>query len=190
VPEDRNGSNAPVVLSFDDLTLKEHPVRIGKDHYVLREPDGEVVNRWRAHAMRSVRATGAPKDIAAGRGTIELTDSVSDTPAYVVSLCLYRSKDPNGYVLPVDREGWPHPMQRVPPATVKSWPSRVQDALFEKVKEMSGLGDNGHPAVEEDTALTQSTPATNEPGAAGGGEGRDSGAVVSSRKALEGQLGN
>jgi hypothetical protein len=113
-------------LNFDDLaTLEEHFAFQGAS-YVLREPTAEAACRWKNAITRAVRMgpDGKPSGVV----------DIADTDPLLVSLCLWEVKD--GKEVPV------------PLATVRSWPSRVLNRLFERAREMGEL----NPAAAEGSA--------------------------------------
>jgi hypothetical protein len=103
-------------LIFEDLTPVEVPVTIGGKRYKLREADGETAVKYR-------NAAAACTKIGTGGKFSELR-GVGDLEPLLVSLCL------------VDEAG-----NRVPESTVRTWPNRVQRALFDRAKEISHLGE-------------------------------------------------
>lgn len=110
-------SAEPIV--FDDLTLHEEKVMLGKDEYVLREASGEAATIYR-NAMLKATKLGE-------NGKPESLDGFADAEPLLVSLCLFK------------REGVGFGSVSV--NVVKSWPSRVQKKLFERAKEISDLDE-------------------------------------------------
>ena len=86
--------------------------------YTLKEADGNAAIQYRNRIMEAIRpsAEGQP---TAYKGFAEVEPML-------VSLCLF-----NG-------DG-----QTVPLSTIKSWPSRIQKALFNKIKAISDLDESG-----------------------------------------------
>lgn len=116
----------PETLEFD-LTPKEINVRLkNKDgtctDYVLREATGLAVERRRDAILENVQF-GA-------RGRPERMTKVASTESVLISECLYAKRQ--------DKDG-NEQLLKVPPATIRSWPSRVQKALFDQIKAMSEL---------------------------------------------------
>lgn len=110
---------------FDyDITPQEIPVTVGGKKYVLREATGDAACRYRNALLKSTKLgpEGKPSHI----------DGMADVEPLLVSLCLYEKTDPE---------------RLVALHLVRSWPSRIQKALFAKVKEISELD-------ERDTAET------------------------------------
>jgi len=100
----------------DDLTPQTEPVKLsGKDYY-LREASGDAATKFANARLNCIKLgpDGKPQTV---RG-------IADVEPLLVSLCLF------------DESG-----KNVPEATVRSWPARVQKALFERAKEMSRLDD-------------------------------------------------
>lgn len=102
--------------TFEDIGLQEIKYTIAKANYILKEADGDVVRQYRNATFRGVTLgdSGKPQRI----------DAAGDVETFLVSLCLY-----NG-------DG-----KTVPLHTVRSWPSRISKALFEKAKDISDLGE-------------------------------------------------
>ena len=86
--------------------------------YTRKEADGNAAIQYRNRIMEAIRpsAEGQP---TAYKGFAEVEPML-------VSLCLF-----NG-------DG-----QTVPLSTIKSWPSRIQKALFNKIKAISDLDESG-----------------------------------------------
>lgn len=99
-------------IRFDDIAPVEVPVTLGDQRYVLREASGEAAERYQAAVLRGARLAD---------GKVVGMD-LSGVESLLVSLCL------------VDHEGKPVPLSQV-----KSWPARIQKALFEKAMDISGL---------------------------------------------------
>jgi len=110
------------------------PVRI-KDkkgtihHYELREASGGDACRWRNSLLNKAKIGSDGKPTSFG--------NIADTEPILVALCLY----PEGS------------NERVSVDKVRSWPSRIQKALFAKAKEISDLDDD-----EEDKELAKNEP--------------------------------
>lgn len=110
---------AELPLEFD-LTPTTVPVRIAGQDYLLKEASGAVATTWRNSVFRSTKvdSNGRPSSY----------EGIAEAEPLLVSLCLYEA---NGKLVPIQ--------------TVKSWPARIQKALFEKAKEISGLDEEETP---------------------------------------------
>lgn len=109
-------------LNFD-LTPVEVPVTIGGKAYVLREASEAAACTWKNTAISKARVRD---------GKVESLGNLADQQPLLVSLCLFESGEP-GKEKPVSLQ------------TVKSWPSRVVSALFDRAKAMSKLGEDETP---------------------------------------------
>ena len=109
-----------------DLTVREEPVEIGDKKYLLKEANGDASARYRNFLFSQTKLGPGGKPQSIG--------SMADAEPLLVSLCLWE---------PGEKE---NQCKRVDLALVKSWPSRVVKALYNKAKEMSDLDE------EEDKA--------------------------------------
>lgn len=114
-------------LDFD-LALREVPVKLrNKDgevkEYVLREASGETASKYRNAALAALELgpEGKPKRI----------HNAASVEVMLVALCLYEVI--NGEVT----------KKPVPAATIDAWPARVKKDLFNKVKDISELTEEG-----------------------------------------------
>ncbi len=103
-------------LNFDDLTLIELPVSVKGVKYVLREASGDAAVRYRNKLLDGT--TLGPE------GNVVKVIGMANVEPFLVSLCLF------------DEKGRP-----VKCELIRSWPARIQKALFEKVKEISELDE-------------------------------------------------
>jgi len=101
------------LLRFDDLTPIEEHVSIGGKDYVLREVDGEAAVVY-DDALAACRVYE--------NGRLIRVNNPGRLEPLLVSLTLF-----DGGV-------------RVPEATVRRWPARVQRALYERSCQISGYG--------------------------------------------------
>lgn len=92
------------------------PVVIGEEEYELREASAASACLWQNDLLS--KAKMGPD------GKVQSAKGIADSEPYLVHLCL------------VDTKG-----ERVPLATVRSWPSRIVKELFKKAKEISGLDE-------------------------------------------------
>lgn len=111
-------------LNFD-LTPVEIPVTIGGKAYVLREATEAAACTWKNTAISKARVRD---------GKVESLGNLADQQPLLVSLCLFEQGEAEG-----SKE------KAVSLQTVKSWPSRVVSALFEKAKDISKLGEDEAP---------------------------------------------
>ena len=103
-------------LDFDDLVEIEVPIKVKGKDYILREASSQAACAYR-NAM--IRCTTLGPD---GRAT--RMDNIADTEPLLVSLCLFQTDGK-----PVDL------------GTIRSWPTRVVTALYDKAKEISSLNE-------------------------------------------------
>lgn len=125
--ESSNGS-----LDFADLAPVEIKVNLFNKKYVLCEASGDAACKYRNAQLKGVKigTDGRPQSIP---------ENVADSEPLLVSLCLYEA-DKDGK-LRYDKDNLPDPKFRVAIGTVRSWPSRIQKKLFEKVREISQLDE-------------------------------------------------
>lgn len=104
------------MIKFDDLMPLCEEVTLGTAQYFLKEASGDAATKFANARLNCVKLgpDGKPQTV---RG-------IADVEPLLVSLCLF---DSNG--------------KNVPEATVRSWPYRIQKALFDRAKEMSHLDD-------------------------------------------------
>lgn len=112
------------ILDLGDLTPIEVPVLLGGKRFVLREASGEAGCKYR-NAMLNCTQLGPDGRPASIRG-------LADVEPLLVSLCLF------------DEQG-----KAVLLGTIRGWPARIQKALFEQAKFISGLQEGD---VTEDQA--------------------------------------
>lgn len=105
-------------IDLGDLEPAEVRYRIGGQLYVLREATAGAVASWRNAQLKAARLGPDGKPVSMG--------DAADSEPLLVSLCLFRLDDKGG--------AWPVDLK-----TVRSWKSRVQRPLFEKLVEISGL---------------------------------------------------
>lgn len=107
-------------LVFDNILPVEVPVSVAGKKYVLREASGDAACRYRNALLKSTRL--GPE------GKPSVIDGLADVEPLLVSLCLFEvlsdgtlAKGP------------------VPAHVIRSWPARIQKALFERAKQISDL---------------------------------------------------
>lgn len=109
------------VMKFD-LEPHVEPVTIGGVDYFLKEASGDAACKWKNTIMKSTKIGPDGKPVG--------IDGLADSEPILVSLCLVEA----------DKDGSPS-KRHVSVSTIRSWPARIQTALFEKAKEISGLND-------------------------------------------------
>jgi hypothetical protein len=102
-------------LNFSDITPIEELVTVGKSEYVLREMSGDAAVKYDNARLNCHEY----KD-----GKLYKLRDLGDLEPLLVSLCLFTS------------EGTP-----VSEVTVRAWPARVQRALHQRAREISGMVD-------------------------------------------------
>lgn len=118
------------VLDFSDLASQEVRVPIGNKVYVLREPTGDAVVKWRNAQLRSSKMVD---------GKLSSIDGMADAEPLLVSLCLFECRpQPDGTEV----------QYIVKENTVRAWPNRVQRALYDKVMELGHLNESGEETKE------------------------------------------
>lgn len=103
------------VLEFD-LARKEIPCKLGGVEWVLREMDGTMRDQYLNAISSRVRMVDGKANGVKDFGGLQ---------ALLLTRSLYR-KDDN---------------QPATQAEIQAWPSSVVGALFDRAKELSGLGD-------------------------------------------------
>lgn len=126
-------------MDFSDLAPVEVPVTVADKKYILREASGDAACRWNNAVSKAYKLSPDGKAVA--------IDGLPDVEPLLVSMCLY-TPDANGKVV-VKANGDADPKTLVPLATIRSWPSRVQKALFDRAKKISALGETDDAEVVE-----------------------------------------
>lgn len=104
-------------IRFDDITPIEEVVYIGGEEYILREISGDAAVRYdNARIACTVYEDGKMVRMV----------GLADLEPMLVSLCLFM------------RDGKTH----VSETTIRSWPSRVQSALYARAREVSGMNES------------------------------------------------
>jgi hypothetical protein len=101
-------------LVFDSVDLRQVPVQVGRQEYVLREANGAGARAYRNAMLRGAKLGPDGKPVS--------IESMADGELVLVQHCL------------VDRQGRQLHMQ-----VLAGWPSRVLKALFQKAQEISDL---------------------------------------------------
>ena len=117
------------VLKFS-LSLEEVPVELenpktGKvDHYVLREMNGELRDKY-------LGFIGKKMDVNS-KGDVKMKD-YDGLQANLLSRCLFAVEDDGDKPVSIE--------------VIQKFPARVQTILFEKAKEISGMDDEAEDAA-------------------------------------------
>ena len=119
-----NENEAPLI--FEDLSIVEVSVKIAGEDYILREANGDIAAKYR-------NAVAACTKIGTG-GRLSELQGVGDVEPKLVAWCLFKQTATVG-------------LQAVPEATVRSWPNRIQRALFDRAKKIGHLEEE--PLTEE-----------------------------------------
>jgi hypothetical protein len=101
-------------LVFDSVDLRQVPVQVGRQEYVLREANGAGARAYRNAMLRGARLGPDGKPVS--------IEGMADGELVLVQHCL------------VDKQGRQLHMQ-----VLAGWPSRVLKALFQKAQEISDL---------------------------------------------------
>lgn len=99
-------------MVFDDVGLREVPVRLAGKHYVLREANAAAARAFRNCWLKGTKLgpDGQPTE----------ANSIADAELVLIHHCLF------------DRSGRPVPMN-----VIQNWSSRVTKALYERALEIS-----------------------------------------------------
>ena len=116
-------------IRFDDITPIEEKVYVGGVTYLLRETSGDASIRYENARMDRLTRNE--------EGKITGTRDLADLTPLLVSLCLFKEDGSS-----------------VGEATIRSWPSRVQEALVSRAREISGMNDTVE-SLEKQIAILQ-----------------------------------
>lgn len=109
----------------DDLSIVEIPVKIKGKRYVLREAGEDAACRYR-NALARCSQMGP-------EGNVQSIDGpIADVEPLLVSLCMFEQ-------LP---DGTGHRTKSISVAVVRSWPARHVKELFEKLQDISDMGED------------------------------------------------
>ncbi len=115
-------------LDFSSLEVIHFPVRYGKtSHYVLVEPSGDAAVQYRNACLAATQLVD---------GQISGVRGMGDVEPLLVSFCLHERRD-DGDLGPLVKE-----------KIIRSWPARVQKALFNKCIEIGDLKE-GMETIED-----------------------------------------
>lgn len=107
-------------MTYEDPTPKEVQVTIGSQQYVLREASGGTAIKWE-NAKLKYQKFGTD-------GNPTVMEGLASTKSLLLSMCLFEAE--------LTKEGKSKP---VPESVITSWPSRIQQDLFDRCKRISGL---------------------------------------------------
>lgn len=108
-----------VSLDFSLINPVELPVIVGDKKYILREASGDAACKYRNNLLKSTKMSPD--------GKVQSVEGLADIEPFLVSLCLFEVTEKG------DKPVALH--------TIRSWPNRVQKALFEEAKRISYLDD-------------------------------------------------
>jgi hypothetical protein len=119
----------------DSLGLVQIPITFNGKRYWLVEAFGDAVAEYRNALMSGAKintnADGKPKTMSMG--------SMADAALILVSKCLFGAADDG--TIRTDAFNNVDIRYRVPLSTVRVWPNRVLEPLFDKVKQISGIDE-------------------------------------------------
>lgn len=109
--------NVSVEFDFDSLEAIEFPVKVDGETYTLREASGDAAFKYRNAAIKCTKLgpDGKPASI----------ENLADIEPLLISMCLFDSK-----------------AKPVPAVKIRSWKNRVCKSLYEKILEISELGND------------------------------------------------
>ena len=120
------------LIDFNDLEPIQVRMILKGRRFILLEGSADAVIKYRNANMRAMNFQTAEDGTVKRAG---FTD-IHDPEIMVVSLCLYFADQPTGNLI-LDNQGNPDIKYRVAEAAIRAWPSRVQSALFERLKEIT-----------------------------------------------------
>ena len=123
-------------MDWTSLAPFQEPIKIVDKTYIIVEADGPAGDDFRAASLRGVEMVF---DDDAGTRTVRKLEGISSVEALLISKCLYFADDTGR--LRLDAEGNPDKQFLVPAKIVQAWPNRLRKSLFEKIKEVSDLGE-------------------------------------------------
>ena len=119
-------------IRFDSLDPIEEVVHLGGREYRLCETSGDASVRYENARL----ACYEYQEASDGSMKLRSIRNLADLEPLLVSLCL------------VDDAGVP-----VPESTIRGWPSRVQDTLYQRARVISGLSEQSSESI--DRQITQ-----------------------------------
>lgn len=112
-------------MVFEDLALIEVPVTVGSQQYILREANGDAACKFQNARVARYEYNEEGK-------LVKLRDT-ADLEPILVSLCLFMQDGTT-------------PVSEV---TIRSWPGKIQNKLYDRAKEISGLNETEDLATME-----------------------------------------
>ncbi len=116
-------------LRFDDITPIEEKVFVGGEEYLLRETSGDAAVKYDNARLFCYEYRN---------GELIRVNNLANLEPLLVSLCLFM----------VDGK------TNVSEVTVRAWPARVQKALYDRAREISGMNEPPQ-ALEKQIELLQ-----------------------------------
>jgi hypothetical protein len=120
------------LIDFDDLEPIQVPVKYRGKKFVLVEASADSVIKYRNANMRATRFNTREDGTVTSAGF----ENIHDPEIMVVSLNLYFADQTTGQ-LQLNAQGAPDIKFRVAEPAIREWPSRVQSALFERLKQIT-----------------------------------------------------
>lgn len=120
-------------MVFDDVALREVPVKVGGKPYVLKEASAEAVRKYRNAQLRATRVDKDGRPVGLG--------DMADVELLLVNQCLF------------DASG-----RQVALQVLSSWPGRIVKALFQRAQDISELRERD----DTEEALTKQLEETQE----------------------------
>jgi hypothetical protein len=107
-------------LDFSDLEVIELTIPIFDKVFILREASGDAGTKYKNACLNAMKVT---------KGQVAGFNRLADVEPLLISFCLFYKNDDGtrGTLVPIDK--------------IRAWPYKVQNALFEKAKEISGIQD-------------------------------------------------
>lgn len=121
-------------IRFDSLDPIEEVVHLGGREYRLRETSGDASVKFDNAKM----ACYEYHEVSDGSMKLKSIRNLADLEPLLVSLCL------------VDDAGNP-----VPESTIRGWPSKVQETLYQRIRVLSGLSEQSPESIERQISQLQ-----------------------------------
>lgn len=112
-------------MNFESIEPISIPVTIAGKNYVLKEATADVACKYRNIILKSTKLNVD--------GRVTSMEGLADAEPFLVSLCLFE----------VDGDK----LKPVPITTIRSWPNRIQKALFAEAKNISELDEKETEAI-------------------------------------------
>lgn len=110
-------------MVYDDISLVQVKVTVGKKEYVLQEADADTARRYRNMAV-----SGAKMD----DGKVIGVRGIGDLELFLVGECLFEASE---------TQGTPSLGRKVDAKTLQSWKSYIISDIFRRAKEISRLDE-------------------------------------------------